>query len=276
MKTNQMIDYGLRTVLEFDGPDAVRYLNGQMTQDVRIVQGSRVCLPACVTDAKGRIQFRVWISSDREDKVLVDAPSGMAERLSERLTKYLIADDVEVKDRSGSRRLFHLLGTRDSCGITSTRYGIEGLDCWVEPEGTSDLLSGHEVLAGDRLKAFRISHSVPMEGSEPIEGSFPAELGLDTTDVSFHKGCYIGQEVISRIQTVKKVNRRLCKLRVDADFQLGSWSLETADGKEAGVVTSVSPLADGKDRLLLAMVRRARVPAFVVSDGQRASLRLVD
>lgn len=62
MSGARRIDCGVPALLEFRGPDAVRFLNGQLTQDVRLVAGGKVSLPACVTDAKGRLQFRVWLT----------------------------------------------------------------------------------------------------------------------------------------------------------------------------------------------------------------------
>jgi tRNA-modifying protein YgfZ len=55
------IDLGCPAILEFRGPDAVRFLNGQLTQDVRRVVGGKISLFSCVTDAKGRLQFRVTL-----------------------------------------------------------------------------------------------------------------------------------------------------------------------------------------------------------------------
>jgi tRNA-modifying protein YgfZ len=91
-----------------------------------------------------------------------------------------------------------------------------------------------------------------------MEREFPAELGLDASDVSFHKGCYIGQEVISRIKSVGKVNRTLVLLSVDAAFPIGHWELLTDEGTTAGQVTSISPKAEGG--MLLALARTGRIP----------------
>ena len=55
------IDLGTPALLEFRGPDAVRFLNGQLTQDVRRVVGGKMSRPSCVTDAKGKLQFRVSV-----------------------------------------------------------------------------------------------------------------------------------------------------------------------------------------------------------------------
>ena len=101
METWADVDFGGEAgVLEFSGPDAVRFLNGQITQDVRKVGGGKV-LPSCVTDAKGKLQFRVWISEGKPGEILVFCRPEMTSDLEARLTRYLIADEVEVRDRSG-------------------------------------------------------------------------------------------------------------------------------------------------------------------------------
>jgi len=196
------VDIGEKAgVLEFAGPDAVRFLNGQITQDVKKVVGTRLLLPSCVTDAKGKLQFRVWIAGEDSGAVLVFCRPEMTTDLEARLTRYLIADDVEVRDRSGE--------------VSIADFGGAVID---ERE--------------------RIEKGIPKWGAELTEGMLPPEAGLDTTDISYNKGCYIGQEVISRIKSAGKVNRRLVKLEFDGEGEIGE--IVNADGKICGEVTSVS------------------------------------
>ncbi|RYD47208.1 MAG: hypothetical protein EOP85_05925, partial [Verrucomicrobiaceae bacterium] len=63
---SRFVDLGTPALLEFRGPDAVRFLNGQLTQDVRKVVGGKTTLPSCVTDAKGKLQFRIRITEGPE------------------------------------------------------------------------------------------------------------------------------------------------------------------------------------------------------------------
>ncbi len=188
--------------LEFSGPDAVRFLNGQITQDVRKVMGAGLVLPSCVTDAKGRLQFRVWIAEGCGG-VLVICRDGMTEDLEARLTRYLIADDVEVRDVSDKFRIGD--------------FAIPEMD-----------------------EAERIEKGIPRWGAELKEGMLPPEAGLDATDISYHKGCYIGQEVISRIKSAGKMNRRLTKFAFETEGIIGE--ITDTEGKPCGEVTSVSGL----------------------------------
>ena len=65
------------------------------------------------------------------------------------------------------------------------------------------------VLSDALLDLIRIEHGVPHWGRELDENTLPHEAGLDRTHIDFHKGCYIGQEVISRLRSVGHVNREL-------------------------------------------------------------------
>jgi tRNA-modifying protein YgfZ len=188
--------------LEFSGSDAVRFLNGQITQDVRKVMGTGLVLPSCVTDAKGRLQFRVWIAEGCGG-VLVICREGMTEDLETRLTRYLIADEVEVRDVSDKFRI--------------EDFAIPEMD-----------------------EAERIEKGIPKWGAELKEGMLPPEAGLDATDISYHKGCYIGQEVISRIKSAGKINRRLTKFVFETQGIIGE--ITDTEGKPCGEVTSVSGL----------------------------------
>jgi folate-binding protein YgfZ len=190
-------------VLEFSGPDAVRFLNGQVTQDVRQAIASDTLLPSCVTDAKGKLQFRIWIGKGKADgSVWVYCFKEMLEDLEARLTRYLIADDVEVKNVS------HEVSIAEA-----------------------------EIPNAGMKERERIEQGIPRWGAEITEGMLPPEAGLDRTDISYNKGCYIGQEVISRIKSAGKLNRRLVKLSFEGEGKLGNFS--NAEGKACGEVTSV-------------------------------------
>lgn len=257
-----MVGFDSPALLEFRGPDAVRYLNGQLTQDVRKVAGGNVSLPSCVTDAKGRLQFRVWITESPEGNLWVGGDGGTAEALEARLTRYLIADDVEVCDLTGRYRLLHWIASElpdpPECVFAraSRRFNVEGVDWWCPAGSEFELPEGSCHLSGDALEDFRIRHGVPVWGRELEDGLLPPEAGLDATDISYHKGCYIGQEVISRIKHAGKVNKRLVRAEFPGDLPLGEFKLSNPDGREAGRITSVSPLVSGGMRPALAYLKR--------------------
>ena len=194
--------------------------------------------------------------------------------LQARLTRYLIADDVEVVDLSGQWSLVHFTansGTAPAGVIAceSARYGVAGTDWWIPAGMMVDWPESFPLLEGNELEAFRIAHGVPAWESELYEGLLPPEAGLDLSDISYHKGCYIGQEVISRIKHAGKINKRLIVARVDESVSLSSELLDVA-GKPTGEITSVSPIASGGERDIMAYLKRgAEDVHFNDPDGTR-------
>ena len=261
------IDLGQPSLLEFRGPDAVRFLNGQLTQDVRRVAGGKISLPSCVTDAKGRLQFRVTVTEAADGALWVAGLAGWAEDLEARLTRYLIADDVEVEDLSEKYALHHFTGAMPEPppGVVareSDRFGMAGTDWWIPVRQVVEFPGS--LLEGDALEALRIVNGVPLWGRELLAGMLPPEARLEETDISYHKGCYIGQEVISRIKSAGKVNRRLTRFVFDADVPVAPGPLENA----AGEVTSVAPLAVAGVRHALGYVKRGATDlCFKAADG---------
>jgi len=100
-----------------------------------------------------------------------------------------------------------------------------------------------------------------------VEGMLPPEALLEATDVSYNKGCYIGQEVISRIKSAGKVNKQLTLFLFDAGIPVAPGPLENAAGTAAGELTSVSPLATDGVRHALGYVKRGAADLFFNAAG---------
>jgi folate-binding protein YgfZ len=239
-------------------------LNGQVTQDVKRVADGDRALPSCVTDAKGRLQFRVRLHRSREGEWRVSSEHADPDALFARLSRYLIADDAEAIDATGEWRMVHVTGTLppglEFHAVESDRIGLPGWDVWIPAAASADslvpLLSIAEWSAAE-AETQRVIAGIPAWGSELTEGMLPPEAGLDRTDISYAKGCYIGQEVISRIKSAGKVNRKLVRLVVDADAALKAGDLLFGeDGQEAGEVTSVAPLPVDSRRFALGYLKR--------------------
>ena len=183
--------------IRLTGPDAERYLNGQVSNDVRLTEDGRM-IEACLLDAKGRLQFFVQIHREGEDLV-VQGPLEVAEELMARLDKYLIADNVELIDESMDDAAFITIQNE-------TRRILDGTPKWP---------------------------------NEISPGILPPEANLEQKSISYTKGCYTGQEVISRMKRAGKTNRHLVKLSLDKPL-IPTTSKLLIEGKEAGIITSVS------------------------------------
>ena len=93
------VDLSGRAKFMLSGADRVRYLNGQVTNDVRHAKEDEA-IYACVTNAKGRIEGDVFLHASPLNGgcLMLDAEAGLRESLGARLEKYIVADDVEIRD----------------------------------------------------------------------------------------------------------------------------------------------------------------------------------
>lgn len=249
---SKAIAMGRRALFTVSGPDAARYVNGQVSQDVRLLNQEPhrdAALPGCVTDAKGRLQALVYLFSRWDDSIWIEAPAELEGELETRLGRYLIADDAEMDNVSQEWELWHVVdaGEPPADGLVrrANRFGSEGYDLWLLPGEACDI----PVLSAEEAEARRIAAKVPAWGKELTPGMLPPEAGLDRDAISYRKGCYIGQEVLSRIKTAGKVNRRLEGFLLEQGIVAGD-RLVTKDAKTAGLVTSISPRAEEDGRFL--------------------------
>ncbi len=237
-----------RTKLRMTGSDRERYLGGQVTNDIRDLEPGGPALHACITNARGKLEADVSITA-LDDAYLIDADPALRKVLLARLEKYIIADDVTLEDVTEKYSLFHIIGDPsdhfDLPGAVyhpSLRYGPKGFDLWTKP----GFPSPPATTSPSRLESLRISHGIPKWGAELTPDILPPEAGPEfvARAISYTKGCYIGQEVISRIRSAGKVNKLLVILRAEAPAAALEPGLELFTGsteKPVGVITSCSP-----------------------------------
>jgi folate-binding protein YgfZ len=245
---------------KLQGPDRVRYLNGQVTNDVKSLQPGNALYAAACT-AKGKMQGDLMISATA-DALWIDSPAGNAGNLGMRLERYLIADNATLEEVTPAWTQYHVLAAQaptapeGSMLFLSQRYGLEGWDVWAP--GTSELAL--PCASPDDLETFRIRQGLPGWGREMDETTLPQEMRFDLKTplaISYSKGCYTGQETIARIKSIGHVNKILCQVACDA---LWSGDLPTPcleNGQAIGGLTSVCPDPEKKGASLgLAVLRR--------------------
>lgn len=237
-----VINLSRRAKFRLTGNDRVRYLNGQVTNDVRPAN-SRETIYACVTDLKGRIVGDVFVHAE-EGSLVLDAEADLREVLGPRLERYIIADDVELTDITDEWQLWHVFGPAaanpvpDALCLSSQRLGIAGLDVWLPAGAPQPTFSAPE-LSPEDFESYRILLGIPRYPNELNVEAFPPEAGLDERAMSYTKGCYIGQEILSRIRTTGKMPRTLVQWSSEAPVSPGTaW---TVDGRTIGHITSVTP-----------------------------------
>ena len=261
--------------LRLRGPDAVRYLNGQVTNDVRKIPPGGA-LPACVTNHKGKLEAWVHLSQDSTGALWISAPGDLRDFLPLRLEKYLIADDCVLEDLTEATALCHITGSlekispllsADERSASTPRFGPPGHDLWTTPDRLPFWLAQFPILSPENQSTLEVLHAIPAWGHELTLDLLPPEAGLDLTAIDYHKGCYIGQEVISRIRSVGRVNRHLTALiRTAGPPAMAGWTLisETAEptAAPAGTLTRTALHPVTGQQHALAFLRRGTPPPW--------------
>ena len=262
-----LLDLSDRAKFRVTGQDRARFLNGQLTNDILSLRpGLAIC--ACALTAKGKLCADLFVAATDTIHFL-DADSALRESLAARLEKYIIADDVALEDVTEEFGLFHLthagsplpLEGIDLFQTESIRFATPGVDIWF-PAQLSPLIRerlNQVPIDAEALESLRIEQGIPRWGNELSESVLPNEAGLETRAISYSKGCYLGQEVISRIKSLGHVNRQLRGLLPAGGIlpERGDKLVGTDEaGKEIGFITSVARSRALDRTIALGYVRR--------------------
>ncbi len=261
------LDLSVRAKFRVTGADRLRFLNGQITNDLRKASET-AAIEACVLNAKGKLNAHIFIAALGES-FLVDTESELRETLHTRLERYVIADDVQIEDVADEFSLFHVLAEESpmleaSRIVAVQRFAAPGWDVWSESachDVLRDQLSSICVFIDSAAaEVMRIEQGLARWGRELTEEIIPIEANLEQRVIDYEKGCYIGQEVISRIKMSGQTNKRLCAL-ISLDntpLQPGMKLVApSASGREAGWITSATHSERLDKEIALGYVRRS-------------------
>jgi len=268
-----LTDQSYRGILELSGKDRVRFLNGMVTNDVRGLQpGSGLYAAMLTSHGKLIADMRIYAQADA---YWLDLHEELLPKVRQMLERHLIADQVDIRDRSeefvvlalqgpASAELLSRLGIEAAKGLQECQHvqaTIGGAP--VRVIGASD--SGEEgciiLVAGDAaaatwealalagrndqlrpvgmeaLNILRVEAGVPWYGLDMDETSLLQETGLERA-ASFSKGCYIGQETVVRIAHRGHVNRHLVGLSIEGGVVPEIGTKLIRDQREVGRITS--------------------------------------
>ena len=260
------LDLSVRAKLRVIGADRFRFLNGQITNDLCKARET-LAVEACVLNAKGKLNAHVFIGALGET-FLIDVEPELRETLRARLERYVIADDVQIEDVTDEFSLFHVfteeLPAIESGRIVSARrFAATGWDIWSDParhDAMRDkLASSYLFIDSAAADVMRIEQGLPRWGRELTDEIIPNEANLEERTIDYQKGCYIGQEVISRIKMSGQTNKRLRGL-----ISLNSTPLQpgmklvapSESAKEVGWVTSGTRSPQLRKEIALGYVKR--------------------
>ena len=260
------LDLSERAKFRITGTDRLRFLNGQITNDLRKASETSA-IEACILNAKGKTDAHIFVSASGES-FLVDAAADLRETLRVRLERYVIADDVQIEDVTDQFSLFHLLSKQPPAPefgriVSVHRFAEPGWDLWAEVAQHGGLLQELSLRwtlrDSDAAEVMRIEQGIPRWGRELTAEIIPIEANLEQRTIDYQKGCYIGQEVISRIKMSGQTNKRLCGLISVDDIPLQPGMKLVAPsvpGKEIGWITSATRSETIGKELALGYVKR--------------------
>ncbi len=260
------LDLSAHAKLRVIGADRFRFLNGQITNDLRKASET-VAVEACVLNAKGKLNAHVFIAALGES-FLIDAEPELRETLPARLERYVIADDVQIEDVTNEFSLFHVFAEQPpALGsgriVSARRFTGRGWDISSDAARhgplRDQLSSAFGFIDSAAAEVMRIEQGLPRWGRELTEEIIPIEANLEQRTIDYEKGCYIGQEVISRMKISGQTNKRLCGL-----ISLNNTPLQpglklvapSASGREAGWITSATRSQRLDKQIALGYVRR--------------------
>jgi folate-binding protein YgfZ len=279
------------------GADATTFLQSLVSQDLEVLaDGDGTHSLLLSPQGKLEVDFRALRVGDGW---WLDCDAGFGAELAERLGRYRIRVKVEIEDRSSSWDLLEIRGADaparagatlgvavpdvahahvpwGACRVVradwSTMPGVDVLGPSDEIHGLRDRLlgSGLEPFPPGTYEVARIEAGIPRLGVDIDERTIPQEALLERDAVSFTKGCFLGQELVCRIDTRGHVNRFLRRVDLAGVTVPETGASVSVDGKEVGTLTSIVPVP-GEDRSVgFAMVRREVEPPadVVVSDAQ--------
>lgn len=239
-----------RDVALAKGPDAVSYLQGQLSQDVEALSVGDSAF-SLLLQPQGKIDAFLRVTRVGDDELALDVDAGFGEPMLARLRRFLLRVKVEltivdwtVVAIRGADAAVPAGGWR----VLPETPGVDGFDVI----GPGAAVPGDvPVIDPAAYEALRIRTGVPRMGSELDESTIPATAGIVDRTVSFTKGCYTGQELVARIDS--RGDRVPTRLRgVLGDVPVGA--ALSRDGRDVGRVTSAAA------GVALAYVRREVEP----------------
>jgi tRNA-modifying protein YgfZ len=252
-----------RDVVRVAGPDAIGYLQGQVSQDVEALAPGASAW-SLVLQPQGRVDAWVRISRVGDAAAVLDLDAGFGPALVARLNRFKLRVKVEVEPLPW--RCMAVRGPAATPGPPGPDEVVVAAD-WPLVGGWDRLgpdpapPAGVPAADAGAYEVRRIEAGLPRMGAELTERTIPAEAGIVEASASFTKGCYTGQELVARIDSRGgHVPRRLRGVRLDAGAPVPTPGTEVeVAGQPVGTITSAARHPDGHV-VALAYLTRAVVP----------------
>ena len=277
--------------IELSGPDSRRFANGMFTNNIRRLQpgeGNR----SAMCDDRGIVQGLLDIYCTEEDRFVGVLEGVTATWFEKRYEMYIVFDDVEMTVSNQAPWMWSLQGPEAAeilrtaglptplsqgnhlvteSGIrvaNKDRSGMGGFDLFLSEDDVRNVTkrlfeAGAVPMGHTTLDAIRIGHGRARWPTDGGEKSFVHELAINEEVCNFNKGCYLGQEIINRIDVKGQVNKRLTRIVVQHDDTAPIGSEVFLGDSRVGKVTSAA-LTNGQSIALVVLRKAAWEPGTEV------------
>lgn len=265
-----LLDLSARGRVRVNGSEAVQFLNGMITNDLKTLAEGH-WMPAAFPSVQGRLIAMSRIAHDRGG-FLIDTESTTRERVLQVLNRFTLAGDFHVLDLHSETSLLSLQGKAaetilravlkenhpslekfrlrrarwqdaEIIVLRANHTAENGFDLFVANKHAAALwkaltLEGARPVGREALEILRIEAGLPLYGVDMDETKIVTEANLDDA-VNYTKGCYIGQEIIARIHWRGHVAKKMTGITSDATNNVSKDSrIRSTTGQEIGKVTS--------------------------------------
>jgi len=221
-----------RSLIAFSGPDAEHLLHNVVTCNIESLPEGVAQISALLTP-QGKIMFDFLVSKNGKNSYLVEIAKDNASAFTQKMIMYRLRSKVEISESSESfvRISWSDHSTESAPGLRDTRFQNQVVIREYLDTGPATDRNAWDLL--------RIANGVPESGLDfPLGDAFPHDVSLDQNHgVDFQKGCYIGQEVVSRMHHRHTARRRILIAKSSGKF--GDETAITSDGKSLGVLGTI-------------------------------------
>lgn len=295
-------------VLEVSGRDALRYLHNRLTNDIRSLTPGELTFAAALTP-QGKTEGFFSILRVAEDRFILICDGGDPAKVIAGLKRFIVADRVEVVERSANYRLVHVLPGEISDVLPQIQDVPGGSKFKADSESYTfnrkrALKAGFDVLTPSNKVDSHLGKLIPSDSKELSEQEqtfqrtqggwpqFPSELnestlfsesGLIPVAASFRKGCYVGQEVLEKVEAFgslpRTLKRGVASSRLNLEVGGKVYAPETEDGENVpiGKIVTTGESDNGAFKGCFISVRAndEGFPDRVVVDGESISLTTI-
>jgi len=275
-------------LVRITGADAVSFLDGQVSQDVVAMAPGSVAR-SFLLEPRGKVVALLWLLRGEED-VLALCDPGVGETVAAALRRFLFRVDATVEAApepvsgvwgSGAAEVMSDSGRHPAAAwgkvgdALAADVSAGGLERWAMAgaDAAALLAAGARPAAAGEAAALRIEAGEPVVPLDVDDSVIPQESGLVADAVSFTKGCFLGQELVARIDSRGRVNRHLRGLVIAGDVVPPRGAALESGGEAVGAVGSAAASEALGRPVALALVRREVAPGdriVVRWDGQTA------